>query len=122
LKRLLLDQGCPRSTALILKSEAWDVLHVGDIGLNRASDAEILDRARVDARACVTLDADFHTILAVSGAKGPSTIRVRIEGLNAAALAELILRIWPDIEADVEEGAMVMVDSSSVRVRKLPVR
>jgi predicted nuclease of predicted toxin-antitoxin system len=99
----------------------WDVRHVGDVQLSRATDAEILERARTERRVCVTLDADFHSILAVSGATGPSTIRVRIEGLDAPAFAELIKRIWPQIEPSVEAGAMVSVDSTSVRVRRLPI-
>lgn len=121
MKRLLLDQGCARSTASILNGEGWDVVHAGDIGLSRASDAEILERARADGRVCVTLDADFHAILAVSGVSGPSTIRIRIEGLDANALASLIRSVWPQVEADVQRGAMVSIDSSSVRVRALPV-
>jgi predicted nuclease of predicted toxin-antitoxin system len=96
-------------------------VHVGDLGLSTATDAGILERARTDGRACVTLDADFHAILAVSGASGPSTIRVRIEGLDADSLATLLRTIWPQIEADVQRGALVSVDASSVRVRVLPI-
>jgi predicted nuclease of predicted toxin-antitoxin system len=57
--------------------------------MSRASDPEILKRARAEARACVTLDADFHSLLATGGARGPSVIRIRKEGLDAAALAVL---------------------------------
>ena len=30
MKRLLLDQGCPRSTSATLNAEGWDVVHVGE--------------------------------------------------------------------------------------------
>lgn len=96
-------------------------MHVGDLGLSTATDAAILERARTDGRACITLDADFHAILALSGARGPSTIRVRVEGLDADALASLLRTIWPQIEADVQRGAVVSVDVSSMRVRALPI-
>ena len=46
----------------------WDLLHVADIGMSRALDSEILEFARLEKRVCVTLDADFHALLAVSGA------------------------------------------------------
>jgi predicted nuclease of predicted toxin-antitoxin system len=56
--RLLLDQGLPRSTVKLLADSGWDALHVGDIGMARASDSDILDYARREQRVCVTLDAD----------------------------------------------------------------
>lgn len=96
-------------------------MHAGDVGLSRASDAEILERARTESRACVTLDADFHALLAVSGATGPSTIRVRIEGLDAAALSSLLRAAWPQMETDIQRGALVSIDVHSVRIRALPI-
>src|SRR5437016_8475324 len=41
----------------------------------------------------VTLDADFHTILAVSGAAAPSVIRLRRQGLRAPAVVEIIRNV-----------------------------
>ena len=70
---------------------------------------------------CVTFDADFHAILALSAASNPSVIRVRIEGLDGAALAGLLLRSWPSIAVAVEAGAMVTIRSDSIRVRRLPI-
>jgi predicted nuclease of predicted toxin-antitoxin system len=63
-KRLLLDQGLPASTAVLLRQSGWDVVHVSEIGMSRASDTDIVQRARAELRVCVTLDADFHSLLA----------------------------------------------------------
>lgn len=67
MKRLLLDQGVPRSTAKILNAQGWDELHVGDVGMSKADDRAILGYAGREHRVCVTLDADFHAIIALAG-------------------------------------------------------
>ena len=121
MKRLLLDQGLPRSTGALLAQAGWDVTHVSEIGMSRADDIDILQRARTDERVCVTLDADFHALLATSGERGPSVVRVRKEGLDAGALAALLQTVWPDIESALADGAMVTVTDRSIRVRRLPI-
>lgn len=119
--RLLLDQGLPRSAAKLLSAAGWDVVHVGDIGLNRAEDSRILDHAREHKRTCVTLDADFHALLATSEVTSPSVVRIRREGLRGKAICDLLLKLWPRIESAVNEGALVTITERSVRVRVLPI-
>ena len=85
--RLLLDQGTPRSTARHLAAHGIDAVHAADIGPSTATDSQILDHARTDHRVVVTLDADFHALLALSGAAVPSVVRIRREGLRGPALA-----------------------------------
>ena len=120
--RLLLDQGCPRTTALILNQTGWDVVHVAELGMSRATELEILDAARVQQRICITLDADFHTHLAVTNAATPSVIRLRIEGLKADAFAHLLIAVRPQIKNHVDPGAaMITITDRNVRIRSLPI-
>ena len=44
--RLLLDQGLPRSTVELLKTDGWDVVHVCECGFSTAADEQILEYAR----------------------------------------------------------------------------
>ena len=107
--RILLDQGLPRTTASYLQTEEWDVLHTGDIGLSKTKDIEILEYARNNNRIIITLDADFHSFLAVTNAASPSVIRIRMEGLKARDIAKLIKRVWPSIELSARQGAMITI-------------
>ena len=119
--RLLLDQGLPHSTLRHLDIPSWNVQHVSDIGLSRAPDRDILNAARNDSRTLVTLDADFHTMLALDGTASPSVIGVRREGLKGRELAELLFAVWPKIEKDIVRGAMITVTENSVRIHELPI-
>lgn len=83
MKRLFLDQGLPRSTGAILAGAGWDVVHVADVGMSRAEDSSILERARAEQRVCVTLDADFHALLATGGEQSPSVLRIRCAATDA---------------------------------------
>ena len=118
---LLLDQGLPKSTATILRTAGWVVTHVSEVGMSRATEEEILKYTEHNQYTCMTLDSDFHAMLAVTDARSPSVIRLRIEGLNGEKLAGLLLKIWPKIEKHVNEGAMVTVTKRTVRVRRLPL-
>jgi predicted nuclease of predicted toxin-antitoxin system len=119
--KLLLDQGLPRSAAGELVRRGLDAVHTGDIGMATATDEQILEHARREGRVVVTLDADFHALLALSNAAMPAVVRVRIEGLRGEELAELVERVVGTCEVDLRAGAMVTVDKHSVRVRGLPL-
>lgn len=119
--RFLLDQGLPYSTGKTLRAAGWDVVHTVDLGMQRTSDRKIIDYARRENRCCVTYDADFHSIIALENATGPSPIRIRQEGLTGPQVADLILKIYPQIKSALEKGAMISVNENTLRIRLLPV-
>lgn len=119
--KLLLDQGLPRSAAALLCEVGIDAIHVADIGFSAADDTDILQRAQEDERVVVTLDADFHALLAITEATSPSVIRIRIERLRAQALTNLLLTVVGECEEDLEQGAVVTVEPNRIRVRRLPL-
>jgi predicted nuclease of predicted toxin-antitoxin system len=97
------------------------VLHVGECGLSSAPDGAILDFARRHQYSVCTLDADFHALLALSGAAAPSVIRIRREGLTASGVADLLQAIRPKVQAALERGAVISVTDEALRFRYLPV-
>jgi len=119
--KLLLDQGLPRSTVERLQSVGIGSAHVGQIGLARAPDSEIVEYAREHGNVVVTLDADFHAIMALSGANMPSIIRIRIEGLKADPLAALLGTVIANCREEIERGSLVSVTPGRLRIRTLPL-
>ena len=119
---ILLDQGLAPGAAAILRQRGFDAIHVLEIGMDRADDADILAAAVEQNRTCVTLDHDFHTHLALAGQERPSVILLRIEGLGASAQADLIESICVRCDAALNDGAAVSSDGKTVRIRRLPLR
>ena len=119
--RLLLDQGLPRSAAPLLRNDGHDTVHTGECDLATSSDSAILEYARDQGRVVVTLDADFHALMALANATTPSVIRIRIEGLDGKGLAELLRTVLKRAGEDLRAGALVSVTESQVRIRGLPV-
>ncbi|MEC4812677.1 MAG: DUF5615 family PIN-like protein [Scytonema sp. PMC 1069.18] len=119
--KLLLDQGLPRSAAARLRDVGIDTIHVSEIGLGAAEDAELLQKAIEEERVVVTLDADFHTLLALNEATFPSVIRIRIEGLRAKALTALLVKVINECSEELQQGAAVTVEPHRIRIRRLPL-
>jgi predicted nuclease of predicted toxin-antitoxin system len=119
--KLLLDQGLPLSAAALLRDADIDTIHVGEIGMSAAEDADIIEKARDEGRTVVTLDADFHALLALAVATTPSVIRIRIERLRAQALIDLLLTVIAECAEDLEQGSAITVEPSRIRIRRLPL-
>ena len=119
--RLLLDQGLPRSAFSLLNQRGIDTIHVSEIGMSTAEDADIIKKAQEEKRIVITLDANFHSLLALNNFSTPSVIRIRIQRLRALALTELILDVIDREEVDLERGAAVTVEPNRIRIRRLPL-
>ena len=119
--KLLLDQGLPLSAAALLRDAGVDTVHVGEIGMSKAEDSDIIQKAREDGRVVATLDADFHTLLALDMAVTPSVIRIRIERLRARALTDLLLKVITECADSIKQGSAITVEPSRIRIRRLPL-
>ena len=122
MKRILQDQGLAPHAAVILRQHGLDAVHVSEIGMEQAEDIQIMEKARIDERVCVTLDHDFHAHLAVTGHGRPSVVLVRVQGLDAQGQADLIRAVYVQCEDALSQGAAVSADGESIRVRRLPLR
>ncbi len=120
--RVLLDQGLAPGAAAILREQGRFAVHVCEAGMEKADDPEIIEYARVNEMAWVTLDHDFHSHLAMNSADSPSVVFLRIEGLSAALQTKLIQRIWEVCGEVILAGAAVSCNGSAIRVRKLPLK
>lgn len=89
--------------------------------MSTASDEAILARARADGRVVVTLDADFHALLALSGERAPAVIRLRDEKLRGEDVATIVLQVVQTDAAELAAGAVVTVRQGVARWRSLPM-
>lgn len=120
--RFLLDQGLSPRFGDLLAAADHDTVHARDLGLSTAPDPVILQSALDDARVLVTLDTDFGTLLAHSGAAIPSVVLFRGEVTRRPeGQAALLLANLDQLADDLTEGAIVVIGDNRIRVRSLPI-
>ncbi len=120
--RILLDQGLAPKAAANLRQFGFDAIHVSEIGMEKAEDEIILDRARSEDRVCITLDHDFHAHLAEASLGRPSVVLLRVQGLDAEGQADLIRLVCIQCADALSGGAAVSADRTNIRVRRLPLK
>lgn len=72
--KFLADAGISPKALAFLNAAGHDAVHVRQIGLQRATDAEIVRRARQEGRIVLTLDLDFGEILALGMADNTNVL------------------------------------------------
>jgi predicted nuclease of predicted toxin-antitoxin system len=105
-----------------LKSLGLEAEHVGNLGLATATDEMILAEACARDAIVVTLDADFHSLLARDNSSRPSVIRIRMEGLKGEDAAIFLDRVVQRVKGDLQAGAAVTATSRRLALRRLPLR
>jgi predicted nuclease of predicted toxin-antitoxin system len=119
--KLLLDQDVPRRAAALLREAGVDAVHASEVGLSSADDGEIVAWCRVQGSVAVTLDADIHALVALSGQPTPSTIRIRVQGLKGPEVAGVLSNVLATRRDALATGALITVQPGRLRVRHLPI-
>ena len=119
--KLLLDQGIPAEAALHFRQLGYDCWHVSEIGMQQAEDEQIMSVAQERGCVVITLEADFHSLLAVRGLCGPSVIRLRREGCRSQAVVRLVEPALRDYHAELSRGAIISVKERKTTCHRLPV-
>jgi len=120
--RFLADAGISPKTVEFLKQLGHDTVHVRDLGMQRAVDYEIIDRARRDDRVVLTFDLDFGEILALGVRDRPSVILFRLQDETADSVNRHLAPVLTEQSEALESGALILVEDARYRIRKLPIR
>ena len=120
--RFLADAGISPRTVEFLRRTGHDAAHVRELGLQRASDREIVHRAQTDSRILLTFDLDFGEILALGVLNGPSTVIFRLADERADAVNRRLEVVISEQGNALASGALVLVEDTRYRVRRLPIR
>jgi len=118
---LLLDQGMPADAASLFRQLGHQCLHVSELGMQTAEDEDILAVASDRGCVVITLDADFHALVAVRGLSAPSVIRLRREGCRAEGVVAILGPILERYGKDLEMGTLISVKERRVTRHLLPV-
>jgi len=81
-----------------------------------------MDYARAQNCVVLTRDLDFSTILAITRARGPSLIRLRVDKANPQLIGKQVIDVIHKMAAELEEGALVTINLKRTRLRVLPLR
>jgi predicted nuclease of predicted toxin-antitoxin system len=117
----LLNMNVDRDMAAQLKKRGHICRHVGDIGLSRAKDIEIVVEAQRTNEVILTHDLDYGHLLAFSGEKAPSVVIFRMRDLRTHEIMSRLDAIWRDIELPLTDGAIVSLSDKTLRIRTLPI-
>ncbi|MBI1873260.1 MAG: DUF5615 family PIN-like protein [Acidobacteria bacterium] len=119
--RFLTDAGVSPKTVEFLKQLGHEAVHVRTLGLQRVTDPELVDRARADSSVVLTFDLDFGEVLALGVLDRPSVILFRLTDERADSVNQRLSTVLAERVAELESGALILVEDTRYRVRKLPI-
>src|SRR5712692_9184625 len=119
--RFLADAGISPLTVEFLIQLGHEAVHVRTLGMQRAPDPEVVERARADSSIVLTFDLDFGDVLALGVLDKPSVIIFRLADERAASVNQRLSAVLAERSADLETGALILVEDTRYRVRKLPI-
>lgn len=119
--KILADMPISPKTVIYLADIGYQTIRLDKLEMQRADDEEIINYAYKNGMVVLTMDLDFGATLAHLGWGKPSVIIFRLGNPDVHQVNTLLSKILPEIEADLERGAMAVVEEDRVRIRNLPI-
>jgi predicted nuclease of predicted toxin-antitoxin system len=105
----------------VFKNAGWTASHWSHTGQADAEDDEIFAWATANDHVVLTQDLDFPKILFASKKGKPSVVLLRLKNeLDATQQARVCAAI-KQVQASLENGALLVIDSRRIRLRGLPL-
>jgi len=117
--KFLVDMPLSPELATWLRSSGHDAVHAGEIGLDRASDVEIIQAAA--AQTIVTADLDYPRLLATAGLKSPSLILFRDGNWTDAEVVQRMDDVLRMLSESEVAQSIIVVERNRLRRRRLPI-
>lgn len=120
--KFLIDNALSPVVGNLLQQAGHDAVHVRARGLHAAEDHVLFRLAADEGRILVSADTDFGTLLATRTENRPSVILFR-HGTDhrPSVQAEILLANLPTLSEALLEGAIVTLEPTRVRIRRLPI-
>ncbi len=120
--KFLADMGISPLSVRFLRALGHDAEHIHELGLDRLSDAEILEKARNEKSIVLTHDLDFGDLLAASGANMPSVVIFRLPDMRPATVNHYLNLLVQNFADALASGVIISVGERRFRTRELPIR
>ena len=119
--KFLADMGISPKTVSFLQNLGHQAAHLHQEGLDRLSDPEILQKARLDGSILLTHDLDFGDLLAASEFELPSVIIFRLRNMRPERVNLHLSSILTKHAQDLDHGVVITIAEGGTRVRHLPI-
>jgi predicted nuclease of predicted toxin-antitoxin system len=119
--RFLVDMPLSPELAAWLIQSGHEATHATELGLHRATDATILERARRDQRVVVTADLDYPRLLALTQEQSPGLILFRGGNFSEKECVERLHRTLETVAIHELPHSIIVIEKDRIRRRRLPL-
>ncbi|MBN2061576.1 MAG: DUF5615 family PIN-like protein [Deltaproteobacteria bacterium] len=119
--KFLLDMGISPENGKYLIKLGYDSIHLIDIGMETASDTEILDKAKKENRVILTHDLDFGRLLAFSCGGMPSVVVFRLGNMKPENVNNICKEAIIRFHDELEKGVILSIGDRKIRCHYLPI-